>query len=148
MLQDLIALARGRFQTFAIKNGDLAALILDVSRLPQHARCKRHFRTRRAEDMRQKFMGHRKTVSLRSIMGNQEPTAKPLFQPVDAITSGGLRYLGEHVAGVTQHAVVENAAALKLPVQCVAPDTPTVSRNLNQYQVRRSSGTQDFQNTH
>src|ERR1043166_4495967 len=96
LFDNLVALARKILEAVAIQYPNVAAMVIDKSILPKAVRRDAHPGAAHAQHARQEFLGQGKGIAYGPVVRHQQPPRQTLVQSVQAITSGGLRYLNEH----------------------------------------------------
>src|SRR5437773_12266328 len=85
-----VAFARSRLEGFAVHDRDVAAAILDESGLLQGPGDERHGWTARAQHHRDELLRQRELILADTILSEQQPARKALFDRVRDVAGGRL----------------------------------------------------------
>src|SRR5579864_2457160 len=90
LVDSCVAFAGGGFQSGSVFNRYLAATIGNQPGFLQDTRRDRHAGAPRAEHMRNKFLGQRKSGFPDSILAHQQPASQSLIDFMETVASGNL----------------------------------------------------------
>jgi len=106
----LVALADGGFQLFTVEHSNSAADIFDQTLFLQVPRRDRHTLAADAEHVGNEIVRHYELVRFQLIVVYEQPTAKLLFDGMQAVTDSCLSDLCHKRLRVTQKYFLKNAA--------------------------------------
>lgn len=140
---EAIAVTAGGFESLAIEDGNPAACVTDQA-LPLQRACRRaDAAARDAEYLPGGFVGEEKSVVLRSIICEQQPSRQPLFSRMKLIADCSLRDLLAQGVRVVEQQLVDLATLLDYGLQTFRFDPQRLACNLHLGSKRRSVSSRD-----
>ena len=107
---NLVTLADLGFQAFAVQYRDSAADILDQSFFLQMVSGYRNAFASYAEHVGDQFMRHYQLIGLELIVIDKQPAAKLLFDAMEPVADGRLRYLRHEGLGIAEQDALKNTS--------------------------------------
>jgi hypothetical protein len=109
---DAVTLACLGLEPAAIRDLDIAASVADQASFLEVASDQRQGRSAHPEHLGKKLLRERKPVTVMSISGLQQPSAKPRFKRMQCITTGRLLNHHHQPIAVTYQEVLDGSAAV------------------------------------
>src|SRR5215213_6397794 len=103
----LVAGARGRFESLAVEDRDRSSTERDTSRLLERSLRDRDRRALDAQHHSEELLGQSERVGIDSVMGLQQPARAPLVEVMHRVACRRDRYLGEERFDVAVHDVLQ-----------------------------------------
>ncbi len=93
VIDDLVTLANGFFQPLPVNYRDSSAKIFNQFFLCQFLGSQRYTFAAHAEHIGNQVVGHYQFVRIQTVVAEQQPTTKLLFDGMETVAHGGLRNL-------------------------------------------------------
>src|SRR6266542_5311647 len=107
---ELVALASGFLEPFAVEDADSSAAVVDDLAALQHAGRSRDAGAADAKHLRQKLLRQDDLVAGDPVVRHEQPSCAPLLDRMDAVAGGGLPDLGQEGLRVAVDDVAQRSA--------------------------------------
>ena len=130
-LHSTVAFAGRIFEPRLVRDSHASTRVLDQAGLLQRARGNRYAGTLNAEHHRQEFLGQRKRLCQRAVVGDQQPETTALLQTMQPIAGSNLHDLASGKTDALMHRIKERIVLFHLTAKDIAPNPHCRSWNLN-----------------